>query len=219
MSTAGPELLQQALRTATAELHEAVEACRFSRRLFNGEVQRDEYVRYLTAMRTVHARLECHLDRLSCGPEAELWAKCQRRSRLLDSDLAYFEPAACSPETVANRSALALADQFGRFAERSPIRLLGALYVLEGSSLGGQVLKSRVARALALDGEGGLSYFAGAGARTAHHWRAFVSRLNALELAKPQRSEVLAGAVATFRGIHAVLHEIGATLPIAESCR
>jgi heme oxygenase (biliverdin-IX-beta and delta-forming) len=55
---------------------------------------------------------------------------------------------------------------------------LGALYVTEGSSLGGQVIFREVQHRLNLDRESGAAFFFGDGSQTGTQWRNFTVMLN-----------------------------------------
>jgi len=77
--------------------------------------------------------------------------------------------------------------------------LLGCLYVIEGSTLGGQVITQRLAAHLALNGDAGGAFFGGYGAATGSHWREFGSFLTATALVLDRDDAVVAGANATFR--------------------
>jgi heme oxygenase len=74
-------------------------------------------------------------------------------------------------------------------------RALGALYVLEGSTLGGRIIAGMVSRQLG--STKGLSFFNGYGAETASMWQSFKDFLD-----RPwtplQRQEIIAGAEDTF---------------------
>ena len=54
---------------------------------------------------------------------------------------------------------------------------LGCLYVLEGSSLGGQVISRHFNHSLNLDVHNGIAFFTGYGAATGPMWQAFGVRL------------------------------------------
>jgi heme oxygenase len=73
---------------------------------------------------------------------------------------------------------------------------LGSLYVMEGSTLGGAVIRRHVARRLGLDRDSGCAYFSGYGAATGAMWRSFLARLDAQPAAEAER--IAAGASATF---------------------
>jgi heme oxygenase len=80
--------------------------------------------------------------------------------------------------------------------------LLGCMYVLEGSTLGGQVLKKHFQALFQIDGETGCSYYSGYGPRTREMWSRFVDFLNSPENDKTLDSgKVVTAAVQTFRSI------------------
>jgi heme oxygenase len=53
------------------------------------------------------------------------------------------------------------------------LQAFGALYVIEGSTLGGQVISKMISKQLSLDGEGGVSFFESYGADTMTMWNKF----------------------------------------------
>jgi heme oxygenase len=85
---------------------------------------------------------------------------------------------------------------------------LGVLYVLEGSALGGRVIR----RQLAARGADfvGLGFLDPYGGRTGERWRSFLDVLER-ETAEPEAAEAaVAGALAGFRQAEAALCETGA---------
>ncbi len=73
---------------------------------------------------------------------------------------------------------------------------LGALYVVEGSTLGGQIIARRVARDLGHGPDTGCAYYAAHGARTGAMWRAFQA---VLAQEPPEAADrMVASAQATF---------------------
>lgn len=68
-------------------------------------------------------------------------------------------------------AALPMCDEAAALA-RTPAHAIGSLYVIEGSSLGGQVIARTMASATWLP-EGGLAYFNPYGDKTGAMWRAF----------------------------------------------
>jgi len=155
-----------------------------------------------------HARLEQALDLLRPPLSPARFAD------LLDRFHAFhrvWEPAVAArldPALLAGRAKLDLLEsdlrRLGRAPSRAacpldpgltrtPAAALGSLYVLEGATLGGQV----IGRALrATDWGGGLRYFEAYGAGTKAMWAAFkvFVELNSGKHA----DEIVSGAVATF---------------------
>ena len=76
-------------------------------------------------------------------------------------------------------------------------RALGAMYVLEGSTLGGQVIRRHLARTLGIDDESGAAYFNGYGTLTRQRWIEYLQVLNAGE-DKLYHADVVLAASTTF---------------------
>ena len=77
----------------------------------------------------------------------------------------------------------------------TPDRAIGALYVLEGSTLGGRIIAGMISRQL--DSLESLSFFNGYGAETGQMWQSFKDFLNQPRSAV-QRREIIAAAEDTF---------------------
>jgi heme oxygenase len=144
------------LKHGTADLHE--EAERYVR-ILDGDANAVDYVRYLRTMYGYHAPIERAL--LAHEPLAAVHfdapARCVKAA-WMRADLRELgerdEPAVCTqvpaPSTLA--------------------RALGIAYVLEGSTLGGRFIVSRLPPALARLPR---RYLDGYGAETGPRWRAF----------------------------------------------
>jgi heme oxygenase len=72
---------------------------------------------------------------------------------------------------------------------------LGAMYVLEGSTLGGRIIAGMIARSL--ESTQSLSFFNGYGAETGYMWSTFKTYLNQ-PFSTDERREVIAAAEDTF---------------------
>jgi len=76
---------------------------------------------------------------------------------------------------------------------------MGCLYVLEGSTLGGQFIRKAVDRQLGLGPDNGCKFFAGYGADTGAQWSAFCSSLADYGDRHPgAEGQVIAAAAETF---------------------
>ena len=79
---------------------------------------------------------------------------------------------------------------------------LGALYVQEGSTLGGQIILRQVAAGAMDIPPGAMSFFAGHGAANGAMWRQFVAALDGFGAAHPaDQAAVELGAAMAFRAI------------------
>lgn len=79
-----------------------------------------------------------------------------------------------------------------------PASRLGALYVVEGSALGGRQLARGLDRLLGADCAEGRRFFAGRGAETCSAWTKFAAQLAAFDAAPAGRTILIAAATATF---------------------
>ena len=75
---------------------------------------------------------------------------------------------------------------------------LGALYVLEGSTLGGQVIGRSISRRLGAQAAGALAYYGGHGRETAARWRGFLEELESACAAPAAQDQAIATAIDTF---------------------
>ena len=78
---------------------------------------------------------------------------------------------------------------------------LGCLYVLEGSTLGGQTITREVSRQLPYSPENGCSFFSSHGADIGGMWRRFREAMESYAVAHSENHDIIIqSAIATFRG-------------------
>lgn len=75
----------------------------------------------------------------------------------------------------------------------------GCLYVLEGATLGGQLITRQVTTSLGVTPEYGAAFFSGYGPATGPMWRSFGARLTAHATTPEHAAAMVATAQATFR--------------------
>lgn len=75
---------------------------------------------------------------------------------------------------------------------------LGAMYVLEGSTLGGQFISKMIAEKLGLTSENGISFFSGYGAETSSKWSNFKDLIDNYSGDQTAEDEVIKAANETF---------------------
>lgn len=128
------------------------------------------------------------------------------------ADGAFFDPRRRLAALSRDLAFLGLsAEGIDGLARPRPITLdraataMGALYVLEGSTLGGRVIGRHIAATHGLTG-GGLAYYSAHGARTGAMWAAFRDRLDAYD---GDGEAVVAAANDTFDAMRAWLTTVG----------
>ncbi|RYY20172.1 MAG: hypothetical protein EOO04_20525 [Chitinophagaceae bacterium] len=87
-------------------------------------------------------------------------------------------------------------------------KALGVLYVLEGSTLGGQIIKGMLTKQLGSINAGAFTYYNPYGESTNEKWKEFREHLNQ-PLTEEQQREVIAGANETFETLKRWISDYG----------
>jgi len=152
-------LLLERLRAETRSLHEQTEQLLYTEPLRSGTLSVDNYYHLLLTHLAYHQSLERAIDRYpdlfrDYEPDA------RRKAAWLLADLNLLAPSLSSLPDV--------------FADWSPIDLLGAAYVGEGSMLGGKTVWHYLQQSPALQPVLETArFYHGYGAETGSNWRAF----------------------------------------------
>ncbi|RTQ47899.1 hypothetical protein EJV47_18455 [Hymenobacter gummosus] len=181
-----PAILQQ-LRHGTAAAHAALEQGAFNRALSAGTVSAADTEHMLSKLYGFLVPYETELRRRAdeFGPEWEIGQR--QRAQLIRQDMPHAAQLPLCPAMPPLRTRA---------------QLLGAMYVLEGSTLGGQLITRQLAQA----GIGLRTYFSGYGELTGPRWKAFCQLLGA-EAADADAAEIVASAVLTFERLHAWIEQ------------
>ena len=184
----GPADVLTRLRQETRPHHDALEANEFNQQLKDGTLTEAATARFLAKLYGFVVPFEQLLRARAAefGPEWELPRRY--RAALLRQDL---------PAT----DALPLAPNLPPLHTRA--QLLGALYVLEGSTLGGQV----IARQLAKNGIPTRAYFSGHAEQTGPLWKSFVALLAQEATSAATTDAIVASAILTFQRLHAWIEQ------------
>jgi len=179
------------LKSTTSAQHERVEALLA---LDAASLTRERYEDVLAGFRALYAPLEASIFRVLEAPDdragwrrPDFRAGDRRKLPRLDRDL-----AALSLGTPPDAPAAALP------AVADVPSALGALYVLEGATLGGRVISRHLAGALGVTPESGGAFFDGYGAATGPMWTAYRDQVADYVDRFGGREAVLGAATATF---------------------
>ena len=156
------------LRAGTREAHARIETAPALVRLVAHDLSREEYIVILQHLQTLHTHLEPAIAaELESIPDAAALLDGKRPRRLND-DLLFFGAPTIAPP---------------RFPELSgPIAALGALYVIEGSGLGGRVIGKHLSDCLGVGNGAGGSFFCGLDAEAARErWARLTEILDSIE--------------------------------------
>jgi len=148
----------------------------------------DEYRKLIVSMFGIYKTLESRLqavERLSIFlPDVGDRWKAQTLTRDLAVLAVFPEPTLMCTDVVA---ILSVAEAFG------------CLYVLEGSTLGGQIISRQLGAKLGLTPENGGAFFSSYGPRVGQMWKVFSERLELFCSGHPEcQEEIVQAALATF---------------------
>lgn len=179
--------LSTLLKQVTQAQHSQVEAV-FSQHLFNPALTPEQYSAIITMLQSIYGVLEpIFMSQL----ETRALQRNRNRLALINQDLDHL------PET--NKIPLTGISTFVNFTKSLPGFALGAMYVTEGSTMGGKVIASELRKLPWVDETAHLNFFANSQCSTADMWRQVVQYLNQYGLENPaNEATVLKGAASTF---------------------
>ncbi|GAB2964828.1 biliverdin-producing heme oxygenase [Hymenobacter coalescens] len=180
------DILQQ-LRRGTHAQHAALEQNQFNQELSAGTVSAEATARFLGKLYGFLVPYEAEIRRHAAEFEPAWELEQRYRASLIREDLPDAE-------------ALPLCPALPPLHTRA--QLLGALYVMEGSTLGGQLITRQLAKA----GISTRRYFTGYGELTGLRWKAFCQLL-AAEATEANEADIVAAAVLTFERLHAWIEQ------------
>ena len=183
------------LREETRREHEATEA---AVPLMQPNLTRADYVAVLQRFYGVVCAWDAVAAAEAPAIHLEL-ARQRRRSESLEADLRYFGEVVVKdpPDVLLRQMRDLIGDQADTDPDERSSRFLGAMYVVEGSTLGGQYIAHQVEAGLHLQPGEGDRFFRGYGRDTMPKWREFQQRLTALPDA--QSGHVIAAARGMFK--------------------
>lgn len=164
-------MIANILRAETAENHKSLESLMFVDEIMNNSLSIEDYKKLLTINFLIHQKLE---NKLANMLDADIANKLQMNSRLklfaLQKDLEFWKIDCLTLPQI----------NFDLFIpDKNNAAVLGALYVLEGATLGGNVIKKHIlANPNFNDAAKGLNYYGIYGEELSTKWKSFVQILN-----------------------------------------
>lgn len=175
------------LRDATAEAHRDLEA---TMRVADRCRTREAYIQILSRLWGLYGPLEAALEAV-VWEGTESLVRLRAKTGLLVADL---EALGFCPRQLGN---LPRATRLPRID--GPLDILGVLYVLEGATLGGQVVLSWLTEHLDVCPETGARFYASYGGQIGVMWRAFLEVLERLGADPAAAERIERAALETFQ--------------------
>ena len=193
-STSSPALT--ALRSRTQEVHKKLET-RVSLDWFGAS--RGNYIETLRTFLGVWEPFDLRLLEAAEMIPSELTLNERLRSHLIKDDLLKLGLSSSEIDEIPRVGSLV--------PLKSRAEALGALYVTEGSTLGGQMISKKIAE-IGVLADSGASFFTGHGADTVTYWRKYCCELETLLSTEEEIEEAVAEATRTFQKVYEWFPEI-----------
>lgn len=200
MNLPTPPGVRQLLRQATHDSHHRLNRHPLLVQLMQPGLDWKKYVLILEAYYHFYLGLEARMAEAERHIPGAFPYGARRKSVWLAEDLAYFSvvPSPSPPETQG----------WGVGAIPGLGAMAGALYVVEGSSLGGLVISRRLAQLHGLTAQTGARFFNGYGANTDAYWQEFLAWLETRALGPDDLKQSLDMAGYLFARLELLLNTV-----------
>lgn len=194
--------VMQRLRMETRAAHDRIEAVPFSEAILEQRLPQALFAGQLACWLRVHQTLEGSLSASEDDAVQSVWMEEMARTSCLEADLLHHgEP---SVTTEADAATTRTTSWLESLAQTEPRALLGCLYVLEGSKMGGAILRKHLQAAYDCDPTH-LTYFWSSGVSPMPDFKAFKERMESALPDKLDQDRVVAAASAMFDHLTDVL--------------
>lgn len=183
--------VMERLKQETAHYHRQIEQNEFAKAIMNAAITIEDYKRYLEKFYGFLKPLEEQANKLALWEGTGLEIEVRAKVPLLEQDLRHL---GTSEEQL---SKLPLCSELPDIS--TPARWLGYMYVIEGSTNGGQILTKKLSQCLPLDAGRGLKYFNAYGEDTRARWADFRELMLRNVSTPSEADEAVQAAAETFR--------------------
>ena len=183
------------LREETKGAHDRLEAVALSDKIMDGSLQVDEYKKLIRVHYLVHKELESLLEEKGVQEHfPELGYEERKKMPLLEKDVEELSIAREKLEVPA-------AGQLPRIEESqegTPYGILGCMYVMEGATLGGNVIVKSLRKNEHLSGLEDFHYFGCYGTETGKKWKSFLEVLKEKGQGPEAQQQIVDAARSTY---------------------
>jgi heme oxygenase (biliverdin-IX-beta and delta-forming) len=178
----------QQLRSKTANSHLLIEQNSVSKSLMSQSVTTTQYADYLKSMYGFVYGFEKRVFPLLKHHEL-LQIEGRRKAHFIQNDLALLNHTAAQPY---------INDELFSTHYQTALAALGGMYVLEGSTLGGQIINKHLSKILGDSVAGKTTYLTAYAGQTGSMWKIFLQLLCEAGAITDNEDEIIDSAVNTF---------------------
>lgn len=200
------------LKEATQGTHSKIEKLKFFGALFNKQLSQTNYIYQLKALAIVFSVLEHEITSIKHSTVKTILKSYPLKYLIIKKDLEFLNARALPDNLYVVSQSLDIADCILRRTASSPLSLLGYLYVLEGSMLGGKVLLSHYKDCFDLDDTQGLSFFSMYGDQASKNWNQFKNKMDEALFSMEEQQQIVDAAVECFEKFYELYQHLDPTL-------
>ncbi len=205
--------LHQLLKKQTKELHEKAHQIPYIINLLKDNVPKESLIGHLRAFTIVYGAIEHHINQIDNAHMKDLLNGYTPKLPRLLLDLESIEAKEVKDIIPAVGNALSVADRVMIYSLKSPWKLIGFIYTLDGSLNGGSIFKKHFAKILSLEDSSELSFFSVFDDSFKHFWASFTDKLNSDLIGASIKDDIIAGAQEVFYDLMKIY---GSLFPIVE---
>ena len=192
--------LRTRLRDATAPLHNQLNEQALLAALLGNDLPLADYQQLLGIYYSLYHQLEAALKDYTDQQPIDFDYQPRYKTPLLFNDLKYWH---IKPEPLRCQIVLPELNSLGA--------LLGLLYVLEGSTLGGQFIAQHLQLTYGYTRSTGSNFFSGYGEQTTTHWQSFITYLNSFSDQPDLAAQAIDSAALSFACFNQALNTLPST--------
>lgn len=189
-------MIMQLLKSATKANHDRVEDLAYSNKIMDGSITLEQYADLILKQYYFHKKIEPQLQKVFSEKEANrLEINKRKKTHLLKYDML----------ELALEEEMLDFEKLDSINISTPEEALGTMYVLEGSTLGGAVIKKRLRNNPEISKISGFNYYGCYGEATGDFWKKFVMQATIMANTEEKQQIIVKKAVETFHFFEKIL--------------
>jgi heme oxygenase len=189
------------LKEKTREKHDAIGKLAFFNHLFNKKLTTTNFIYQLKSFAIIVSVLEHQMKTSSHRIIKNIMNNYQPRYPLIQKDLKFLDADHQPDHIVLVAKSLEIANKILERSASCPISLLGYFYVIEGSKLGGRILRKHYAKCLELSTDG-LTFFSDDEEQIFNDWALFGKIMSQSNLSDEEKQDIETASIAFFDDLY-----------------
>jgi heme oxygenase len=190
ISKKNEELFHTKIKLQTKFMHDRIEATPVAKLLASGEIDKKAYSDYLYVLKKIHDKVEEKAQSFHTWSDYGIDIDARTRTNMLQEDIEHLSQSENTEDF-----------EFSLNDDLEFATYIGFMYVLEGSTMGGQILAQRLSHTTV--------YFSGYGSLTHNMWMEYVDFLNRYADENPEDEEkIVEGAVMMYELIESGMNSL-----------